>query len=63
MTTEPRPRTSYLGGPDLAAIVGGSRYSGPYAVWLRKTQGSVQTTNAPMEWGLRLETAVAQKWK
>lgn len=57
-----RPRTSYLGGPDLAAIVGASRYKGPYAIWLQKTQGTEQITNAPMEWGLRLETAVAQKW-
>ena len=62
MATEPRPRTSYLGGPDLAAIVGASRYKGPYAVYLQKAQGLEQASNAPMEWGLRLERAVAQKW-
>lgn len=62
MTTETRPRTSYLGGPDLAAIVGASRYSGPFNVFLKKTQGIEQAMNPPMEWGQRLEMAVAQKW-
>ena len=62
MATEIRPRTSYLGGPDLAAIAGASRYAGPYAVYLKKVQGIEEMDKPAMEWGRRLETPVAQKW-
>ncbi len=62
MATEPRPRYTYLGGPDLAAIVGASRYSGPYDVFLRKVERTEIPDNAPMEWGRRLESAVAQAY-
>lgn len=59
---EPRPRHTYLGGPDLAAIAGASRYQGPYDVYLRKTGQAETPDNAPMEWGRRLEGAVAQAY-
>jgi putative phage-type endonuclease len=62
MPTESRPRTSYLGGPDLAAIVGASRYRGPFAVYLAKVQGVETPDSRAMEWGRRLEQAVAQKY-
>lgn len=61
MTTE-RARHTYLGGPDLAAIVGASRYAGPYDVFLRKTQALEIPDNAAMEWGRRLEGTVAQAY-
>lgn len=60
--SEDRPRYTYLGGPDLAAIVGASPYEGPYDVWLRKTERLETPDNAPMEWGRRLEGAVAQAY-
>lgn len=56
------PRYTYLGGPDLAAIVGASRYQGPYDVYLRKVERTETPDNAPMEWGRRLEGAVAQAY-
>ncbi len=61
-STEPRPRTSYLGGPDLAALVGASKYKGPSAIYLQKVQGLEEAVRPPMEWGLRLEAAIAQKY-
>jgi putative phage-type endonuclease len=51
----------FLGGTDVAAILGISRFRTPYDVWLEKTgrsQGPRET--ARMEWGKRLEPAVAQ---
>ena len=57
-----RQRYTYLGGPDLAAIAGASRYQGPYDVFLRKVEQTETPDNAPMEWGRRLEGAVAQAY-
>jgi putative phage-type endonuclease len=57
-----RSRSSYLGGHCLAAIVGASKYAGPLDIYLQKVEGIVAELNAPMEWGLRLEDVVAQKY-
>jgi putative phage-type endonuclease len=62
MTNEPRPRTSYLGGPDLAAISGFSPYETPYDVYLRKVDKSEKLDNKAMEWGRRLEDVVGQAY-
>ncbi len=61
-TPEPRPRFSYLGGPDIAAICGKNPYAGPYDVWLRKVEKLEVELTPPMDWGLRLERPVADKW-
>lgn len=57
-----KPRHEYLGGPDIAAICGKNPYSGPYDVWLKKIERLETEITPPMEWGLRLEGAVALKW-
>lgn len=60
--TTPRPRPSYIGSIDVAKLAGVSRYGGPFDVYLAKVEGQEIPMNAPMEWGLRLERAVAQAW-
>ena len=57
-----RTRDSYLGGHCLAAIVGSSKYAGPFDIYLQKTEGLTAELTPPMEWGLRLEDVVAQKY-
>ncbi|MEJ5169376.1 MAG: YqaJ viral recombinase family protein [Fimbriimonadales bacterium] len=58
---EPADRRSFLGGTDVAAILGLSRFRTPYDVWMEKTGRSTgPRETARMEWGKRLEPAVAQ---
>ncbi len=56
-------RNKYIGGSDIAALCGVSRYKGEYEVWLSKTSEAYQRkdTNA-CEWGRRLEKVVADKF-
>ncbi len=56
-------RSKYLGGSDIAALCGVSRYKGEYEVWLSKVSEAYQRkdTNA-CEWGRRLEKVVADKF-
>jgi predicted phage-related endonuclease len=57
------PRTSYLGGGDVAAICGKSEWRTPMDVWLEKTgkaQPLVQTER--MQWGLLLEPVILRAY-
>ena len=54
-------RMSYIGGSDIAAVMGQSRWSTPYRLWAEKT-GKIKTdlsTNESVEMGTRLEGFVA----
>ena len=57
-------RRAGVGGSEVAAIMGVSRFEGPYGVWARKA-GLVEpedlSGNARVEWGNRLEEAVFDK--
>jgi len=57
------PRTSYLGGGDMAAICGKSEWRTPLDVWLEKT-GKVQPRERTerMEWGLLLEPLILRAY-
>ena len=59
-TAEERMR--YIGGSDIAAIMGQSRWKTPYRLWAEKT-GSIEvpdlSNNAAVEMGTRLEQFVA----
>jgi predicted phage-related endonuclease len=62
-TTTERPRTSYLGGGDAAAICGKSEWRTPMDVWLEKT-GKAAPLVLPerVQWGLHLEPAILAEW-
>lgn len=56
-----RARRIGIGGSDIAAIVGMSRWSTAYAVWLEKTGRPLpDIDNSAMEWGRRLEPFLAE---
>ena len=56
-------RTKYIGGSDIAAIVGKSRYRTPYDVWLEKTgRAKPQPLNRHMLRGLTLEPLVLEQY-
>jgi len=56
-------RNKYIGGADIAALCGVSRYKGEYEVWLSKTSEAFQKpSSSAMEWGNRLEKVVADKF-
>jgi putative phage-type endonuclease len=51
-----------IGGSDVAAVLGISRYAGPTKVYYDKLGVLPDEDNAAMEWGRRLETAVRGKF-
>ncbi|RKR92847.1 putative phage-type endonuclease [Micromonospora pisi] len=51
-----------IGGSDVAAILGVSKYDGPVKVYYSKHNLLPDEDNAAMEWGRRLESAVRQKF-
>ena len=55
-------RRTGIGGSDVAAIVGVSKYAGPTTVFYDKLGALPDQDNAAMEWGRRLETAVRGKF-
>jgi len=56
-------RSKYIGGSDIAALCGVSRFKGEYEVWLSKTsEAYVKPSSLAMEWGNRLERVVADKF-
>lgn len=58
---EERDRTTFLGGTDVAAIMGLSRFRDALDVWAEKTgRAEAKRDNSLMEWGRRLEPVVAQ---
>jgi len=54
-------RWEYIGSTDAPAIIGTSRYKTPFDVYLAKAEKMTTPMNAAMDWGLRLEAAVAGK--
>lgn len=62
MTFTQEERMQYIGGSDIAAIMGQSRWKTPYKLWAEKT-GKIKTpdlsTNESVEMGNRLEQFVA----
>jgi putative phage-type endonuclease len=51
-----------IGASEIAAIAGLNPYSSPWDVWRSKVDGVETPSNAPMEWGHRLEPAIRQKY-
>jgi putative phage-type endonuclease len=55
-------RRTGIGGSDVAAILGVSKYAGPTRVYYDKLGVLPDQDNAAMEWGRRLEAAVRTKF-
>ena len=56
-------RTKSLGGTDVAAILGVHPYKSALDVWMEKAKGfQKEVDNRFVEWGLRLEPAVREKY-
>jgi putative phage-type endonuclease len=52
-----------IGASEVAAVVGLNPFSSVWDVWLRKTgQAPDEEQTGPLEWGLRLEPAIRQKY-
>lgn len=52
-------RNKFIGGSDVAAILGLNRYKTPYEVWDEKKNGNNPFTgNAATEWGTKLEPVI-----
>ena len=56
-------RSNYIGGSDVAAILGLSKYLTPYEVWESKVNGSRQDDNPAMLWGRLLEPVVIKHFE
>ena len=57
-------KRNFIGGSDVAAILGLSRYRTPYEVWDEKKNGNNPFTgNQFTEWGTRLEPVIIQKFQ
>lgn len=55
-------RTMGIGGSDIAALIGASEYATPFDVFAAKRGAAKDISDKPeIEWGHRLEDAVAQK--
>lgn len=68
--TEPwyEARRGGLGGSEIAAVVGLSKYDSAYSLWLKKAgqlNGDVDLaeSNEPVEWGNRLEPVIIAKYQ
>lgn len=58
-------RTKFLGGSDIAAVLGLSRYKTPLGVWAEKTGAIVQEEGVKpirMRLGTRMEEVIAELW-
>lgn len=57
-------RHTYIGGSDVAAILGLNRYKTPYEVWDEKKNGNNPFTgNAATEWGKKLEPVLIDHYE
>lgn len=57
-------RTKYIGGSDIAAVCGLSKYRTPYQVWLEKIgRGEEVQDNKYMYWGRKLESTVISEFE
>lgn len=60
-----RERRKGLGGSDISAVLGLSKWATPLDVWLNKTGRAPPDANEPneaMRWGTLLEDVVAREW-
>jgi putative phage-type endonuclease len=58
-----KARAQGLGGSEIAAVVGLSPWESRFSLWMRKAGAIGQQSESPeMEWGSRLEDAVAAKF-
>lgn len=56
-------RSKYIGGSDIAALCGVSRYKGEYEVWLSKvSEAYVKKESEAMYWGKSIEPNVAKRF-
>lgn len=61
--TDPDDRTQYIGGSDLAPILGVSPYATALDVYLRKTgEAPEQEMSEPMRWGTLLEPVILARY-
>lgn len=57
-------RADGVGGSEIAALMGASKWSSPYKVWATKTGRMFDTKDTePMEWGRRNEAAILDKFE
>lgn len=56
-------RRQYLGGADMAAILGLSKWKSPLDVWEAKVKGVETPVTDAMRWGLRMEDDIADEYK
>jgi putative phage-type endonuclease len=57
-------RSKFIGGSDVAAILGLNRYKTPYEVWDEKKNGNNSFTGNPAtEWGNKLEPAIIKHFE
>lgn len=58
-----KERKKYIGGSDIAAILGQSKFATAVDVYLSKKSNSIEQKNNPaIEWGQYLEDAVARAY-
>lgn len=57
-----KDRQSGIGGSDVAAILGISKWNTPLDVYKSKTEEPVEKDSESMEWGRRLEPVIRQKY-
>lgn len=55
-------RRKGIGASEIAAVLGISPWESPFSLWWRKVQGWDYEPSAEMEWGTRLEEAIATKY-
>jgi putative phage-type endonuclease len=59
-----KERKTYIGGSDVAALCGLNKYKSAMGIYLDKTSADVEETEitGAMEWGTRLEDAIAEAY-
>lgn len=59
-----KERKTYIGGSDVAALCGLNKYKSAMGIYLEKTSADVEETEitGAMEWGTRLEDAIAEAY-
>ena len=55
-------RRKGIGASEIAAVMGISPWESPFSLYWRKVNGWSYAASAQMEWGTRLEDAIAQKY-
>lgn len=55
-------RSAGIGASEIAAVLGISPYDSPFSLYWRKKLGTITEQNEAMEWGLRHERTIAEKF-